>query len=161
MMGQRTASRSNEGGRSGASHVRPAAYTGDDGKLRPELFDAEARDEAKLWVNSGIKTSQARRFFGAATAGRRRFDLRPNDDPPVDSEARVAMAMLKAETAYAAARDKARKPLADFVAHHAKLVKTIRDFGRFVSHFEAVVAWHRVFEEEKDRERAGGGRRNG
>jgi hypothetical protein len=52
--------------------VRPSAYVSGDGKLRPELFDAEASEEARRWVESGIKTAQVRRFFGAATADRGR-----------------------------------------------------------------------------------------
>jgi len=135
---------------------QPASYTGPDGKLRPALFDEEAQAEAQLWVKSGIKTAQVRRFYGAVIADRRRFESRPEmNNPPDDSEAQVAMAMLKASTAYAAAREDSRKPLAKFAEHHARLVKNLADFNHFTRHFEAVVAWHCVFEKENKQKQKG------
>lgn len=129
---------------------RPKGYFGSDNKPRPELFDAEAQAEAREWRE--IKTAQVRRFFGQVMADKRHFDLRKDtDDPPAESDARVAMAMLKATSAYAAARDPKRQPLADFVAHHANLVKSLHDFTLFARHFEAVVAWHKVAESKQSR----------
>jgi len=129
---------------------RPEGYWISDDKPRPELFDAEAQAEAGKW--SKIKTAQVRRFFGQVMADKRHFDLRKGtEDPSADSDACVAMAMLKATSAYAAARDSKRQPLADFVAHHANLVKSLQDFSLFARHFEAVVAWHKVFESQKPR----------
>lgn len=136
--------------------ARPTAYFGPDGKtFRPDLFDAEAQAEARLW--SQIKSSQLRRFFGQVMADRRQFEL--NGPQARDEEAQVAMALLKAGAAYAAARDVARKPLAEFAAHHAERVKTVTDFRAFARHFEAVVAWHKVFEKapEEDGNRQGWG----
>ncbi len=129
--------------------LQPKSYTDREGNLRPELFDEEAQAEAKLWAR--IKTSQVRRFFGSAMADKRRFDLSAETgNKPADSDAQVAMAMLKASTAYTAARDEDRKPLADFAEYHARLVKTLADFDHFVRHFEAVVAWHKVFEKKEE-----------
>lgn len=45
----------------------PQSYT-KDGRLRPELVDTEARDEARRWKDDGITTTQLRRFFGAVRA---------------------------------------------------------------------------------------------
>ncbi|WP_136646407.1 type III-A CRISPR-associated protein Csm2 [Tabrizicola sp. YIM 78059] len=130
---------------------RPEQYftndeTADRKAPRPELFDSEAQEEAKLW--SGLKPSQIRRFFGQVMADRRRFELREWKVP--DAEPQVAMALLKAGAAYAAARDGKRKPLADFAAHHARLVRNVTDFRAFARHFEAVVAWHKAFEKMSD-----------
>jgi CRISPR-associated protein Csm2 len=135
---------------------RPTGYFGNDGKTpRPELFDAEAQEEAKRWAK--IKSAQLRRFFGQVMADRRQFEIKGAQAR--DEEAKVAMALLKAGAAYAAARDADRKPLADFAAHHAGLVRTIAHFRAFARHFEAVVAWHKVF--EKDREDAARQERHG
>ncbi len=125
----------------GATTDRPKEYFTTEGVPRHELFDAEAQAEARLW--SDIKSSQVRRFFGQAHADRRQIEL--DGEGASDEQAKVAMAFLKATSAYAAARETARKPLADFANHHAERVKTIKDFKTFLRHFEAVVAWHRVF----------------
>ncbi len=122
---------------------RPTAYFEPGSTIpRAALFDAEAQEEAGGWKE--IKSAQLRRFFGQVMADRRQFELKGAEAR--DEEAQVAMALLKASTAYTAAREKSRQPLADFVAHHAQRVKTIADFRVFARHFEAVVAWHKVFE---------------
>jgi CRISPR-associated protein Csm2 len=128
----------------------PTAYfdDSDDKTFRPDLFDREAQAEARLW--SSIKSSQLRRFFGQVMADRRRFELK--GEKARNEEAQVAMAFLKASAAYTAAREPARKPLAEFIAHHAGLVRTIADHRAFARHFEAVVAWHKVFEKEREDE---------
>jgi CRISPR-associated protein Csm2 len=132
---------------------RPTRYFGDDGKTpRPALFDTEAQEEAREWCKPSTKdprkpripSAQLRRFFGQVMADRRQFELK--GAAARDEEAQVAMALLKAGAAYAAAREKDRKPLAEFAAHHADLVKTVAQFRAFARHFEAVVAWHKVFE---------------
>lgn len=137
----------------GPTWDRPTEYFADSGKIpRHELFDEEAQAEARRWQS--IKSSQVRRFFGQAHADRRQIEL--VGDKATDEQAKVAMAFLKATSAYAAARDKDRAPLADFAKHHANCVEGIDDFKTFLRHFEAVVAWHRVFEEaEKQNNRRG------
>lgn len=130
---------------------RPPSYFGPDGKTpRPELFDAEAQEEAQGWAKMKIKSSQLRRFFGQVMADRRQLELK--GPQARDEEAQVAMALLKAGAAYTAAREPDRKPLAEFAAHHAKLVRTVADFRAFARHFEAVVAWHKVFEKAREEE---------
>ena len=128
--------------------TRPEGYYADaERKIpRPALFDAEAQAEAELWKD--VKSSQLRRFFGQVMADRRQFEIKGKEAR--DEEAQVAMALLKAGAAYAAARDPARKAMADFAAHHAGLVRTVTDFRVFARHFEAVVAWHKVFEKARD-----------
>jgi len=133
--------------------TRPDNYFADDGRTpRPELFDAEAQREARAWDK--LKPAQLRRFFGQVMADRRRFELREWKVP--DAEPQVAMALLKAGAAYAAARDGTRRPLADFAAHHAGLVRNVTDFRAFARHFEAVVAWHKVFEKDAAEAARGG-----
>ncbi|NAZ37430.1 type III-A CRISPR-associated protein Csm2 [Rubellimicrobium sp. CFH 75288] len=147
--------------------ARPQSYFGPDGRTpRPELFDMEAQEEARLWTQPSTKkkdiyepripSSQLRRFFGQVMADRRQLELKGAQAR--DEEAQLAMVLLKVPTVYTAARDRDdtgksdRQALADFVAHHARLVKTVADFRAFARHFEAVVAWHKVF--EKDCEQA-------
>jgi CRISPR-associated protein Csm2 len=134
--------------------TRPETYYGPDGRTpRPDLFDAEAQAEANRWKE--VKSSQLRRLFGQVMADRRQFELKGK--AAGDAEAQVAMALLKAGAAYAAAREPKRIEMAAFAAHHARLVKTVADFRVFARHFEAVVAWHKVFEKESgDRAQADG-----
>jgi len=136
-----------QGRKKPAPHAPPeiTAYRDEKGHLRPALFDAEAREIAREMTK--IAHSQLRRFFGQVMADKRRFELRAESGtPPDDSEALVAMALFKAKAAYAAKREQKNKPLRNFAENHARLVKTIADFRIFARHFEAVVAWHKVYE---------------
>lgn len=142
--GARQAPAGQAGGHQTPAVRRPKTYFTDGGVPRHELFDAEAQAEAKLWAKSGITRAQVRRFYGQVQANRRRIEL--EGAKARDEEARVAMALLKAATAYAAARESRRKPLHEFAQWHTRLVNTIADFKVFCRHFEAVVAWHRVYE---------------
>lgn len=138
-------------GPAGSRSPRPAfpGRYADPGKdyPRPALVDAEARAEAQYWVNKCVKTSQMRRFFGAVMADLRRFELRGKDKVD-DQEAELAMVMLKANAHYAKGRSQQLACIAEFFDHHARLVKTQADFRHFVRHFEAIVAYHKLFENE-------------
>lgn len=129
----------------------PERYTDADGHMRPEIVDSDARAEAEHWRNRGITTTQLRRFFGAVRADERRFSLQ--EGTPSDSEVQVAMMMLKTKAHYTAGRDKGHdkkhQRIADFFEHHAERVKTYKDFGHFLRHFEAVTAYHKYFENKK------------
>lgn len=122
---------------------RPTEYATDTSSgpvVRAALVDGEARREAKRW--NKVKTSQLRRFFGAAIADLNRMAS--------DADAKLAMALLKAKAHYAAARDmENNKVLADFFEHHAGIVSSRDDFSNFMKHFEAVVAYHRFILEQK------------
>ncbi len=100
--------------------------------IRPELVDAEAQAEAEKCQQ--VSETQMRRFFG---------DAKAKQIGSENLEAKVLMAILKARAHYAAARDPKNKPLASFFDHHAKLIKTVCDFGHFMQHFEAVIAYHK------------------
>ncbi len=115
----------------------PKSYTvlTDDGQpeLRPELVDDEARDAANQLLK--VSDTQLRRFFGAAKAEEINMDS-PN-------QAKVAIALLKAKAHYAAARNQTNRELADFFGHHAKMISNVDDYGFFIRHFEAVIAYHK------------------
>lgn len=123
--------------RSGESAgARPEGYTietGDGPQLRPELVDGEARDEAERCRQ--VSETQMRRFFGAAKAEQLGMES--------GNQARVAMALLKAKAHYAAARERKNGELAGLFAHHARQIRTKDDFGHFMQHFEAVIAYHK------------------
>ncbi len=139
-----------QGQKKAALHAPPeiTAYRDEKGHLRPALFDDEAREIARAM--GAVAHSQLRRFFGQVMADKRRFELRAESGtPPDDSDAQVAMALLKAKAAYAAKREKKNKPLRGFAENHARLVQTIADFRTFARHFEAVVAWHKVHEKQQ------------
>lgn len=121
---------------------RPERYRDGD-KLRPALFDEEARAEAERW--QGIKSAQLRRFFGAVTAFVRKAEL-ARGGRLTDTDAQVDMALLKASATYAAARSREHRPIREFFEHHAKLVTGLEGYRDFARHFEAVVAYHKAVE---------------
>lgn len=128
---------------------RTKAYRDGQGKLRPELFDREAIEEADRWGENRITASQLRRFFGAVRAFLQQADARVGqaaEHAPSDSDAMVSMAMLKASATYAAARDPKHEPIRDFFEHHARLVDGVQAFRDFARHFEAVVAYHKKYD---------------
>ncbi len=117
----------------------PESYFDENEELRAELYGDEAQKWAKYMKD--VNTSQIRRFYAQIIADKRKFELKNSES---SNAARLAMAVLKANTAYAGARDKKNKVLADFADHNAKLVKSIKDFMAFCRHFEAIIAWHKV-----------------
>jgi|SRR5271155_2094492 len=109
----------------------------------PDFLDRDARQQAEDFHD--LHTSQLRRFYGMATTFRRRIEI---DDTLGDDDVQAQMAYLKAAAAYAAMR---RQPeeLVSFFSKHANSVKTRAQFERFCRHFEAVVAYHKVFSSER------------
>lgn len=122
---------------------------------RPELFDAEAELIARRLA--GVPASQLRRFFGAVQTIKRKLDVYPQLGADfIKSE----MALLKARAAYALARLKyetgeGRDPdeLLTLFVRHGRSAEDRQSFLAFVRHFEAVIAYHKVFEIKKDGER--------
>lgn len=127
-----------------------------DGRRPPRagLFDAEAEDTAKKLA--GIPASQLRRFFSAVMAIRRRLDL---DEKLGDEFIKAEMALLKARAAYTLARRKKNKDqvedddeLLAFFVRHARSVSDRPSFAAFMRHFEAVMAFHKVYEKKQGRD---------
>jgi CRISPR-associated protein Csm2 len=121
-----------------------------DGRRSPRaaLFDAEAEETAKKLA--GIPASQLRRFFGAVMAIRRRLDR----DSSLGAEfIQAEMALLKARAAYTLARRKKRNDQSElddellaFFVRHARSVDDRASFAAFMRHFEAVMAFHKVYD---------------
>lgn len=120
-----------------------------DGKdLRPALLDKEAQAAAKALDQ--ITPTQLRRFFEQVVTIKRRIDI---DRNLAESVVLSEVAFLKGKAAYAAARSKRndkRVAMVDFIVKHANSIKRREDFLDFHRHFEAVVAFHKVYRSESD-----------
>jgi CRISPR-associated protein Csm2 len=111
----------------------------------PGFLDADARDQAEKLAR--LAPSQLRRFYAMVTGFKRRLEL-DGDGRIGDNEVQAQMAYLKAAAAYAVMR---RQPdeLLRFFTIHANSVQTCNQYQTFCRHFEAVVAYHKVFGTER------------
>lgn len=115
-------------------------WSGNDRTIfRPELLDSEAQERAKALRE--VASSQLRRFYGLTVAFKQRLEI---DKNVTDSEVEAQIAYLKASSAYAGAR-KQPKALIEFFVAAANSVKKRDDYICFARHFEAVMAFHKVF----------------
>ncbi len=112
--------------------------------LRPELLDQEAQERAREL--HAVPPSQLRRFYGTIIAFKQRLRI---DKTVNDGEVRAQLAYTKASAAYAGAR-KQPEALVKFFVEAANSVNTRDDFDAFARHFEAVVAYHKVFAEKEN-----------
>lgn len=111
-----------------------------DGRLLAEEAEKVARNLAKM------PASQLRRFYAEVMSLKRRVELART----TDEEVRARMLLLRAKAAYTWGRQKSYPAeLVRFFTRHAASVQTRDDFLRgFQPHFEAVMAFHRVFEKD-------------
>jgi CRISPR-associated protein Csm2 len=127
------------------------------GAPRPALLDSEAEETARKL--GAIPASQLRRFYGAVMTLRHRLEL----DPQLADEAiRGEMALLKAKAAYTLARgtnwrsdaDTGTDPdeLVRFFVRNGRAVQNRADFFAFCKHFEAVMAFHKIYEQKSGRD---------
>lgn len=125
----------------------PGYFAPNSGAVRAELLDDEAQRTARELAP--IPASQLRRFYTEVMALKRRLELATTGIP--DDEVQAQMALLKAKAAYTCRRqDRYPIELVKFFTRHAAAVKGKHDFQRgFQPHFEAVMAYHRVFEKDK------------
>lgn len=110
---------------------------------RPDLVDEDAQQTASEFAS--IPASQLRRFYSAVTALKRQIEV---DNSFPDEAIKARMALLKAHAAYAQKRVKTiPEAFVKFFVRHAHAVQNRRDFlYGFVPHFEAVVAYHKIYE---------------
>lgn len=121
--------------------------------LRSELLDQEADNTAKKI--SKIAPSQLRRFFHSLMSIHRRMeideDFRNNQDA-----IKAELAFLKASVAYTAKRLNWKNDELELVRLFTKArnsVQDAKDFNAFARHFEAIVAFHKVYGNERERDR--------
>jgi len=118
--------------------------------LRKELLDGEA--EATARKLAGVPASQLRRFFGSVMGLKRRLLLDREAKQIPDDLIQAEVAMMKASAAYACKRlDYERKnpdglELVRLFVRAGHAVKDRKDFEAFARHFEAVIAFHKVYE---------------
>lgn len=126
----------------------PVYFNGNDHRApRADLFDSEAQAVAKRLAD--LPASQLRRFYASVMSLRQQREL-ARDGLPVEL-LQSRMGLLKAQAAYTRKRDKDYPDeLVSFFTRHAAGVKSWNDFlYGFQPHFEAVVAYHKVFEKKK------------
>ena len=107
--------------------------------IRPELLDGEAQDAAKRLKD--VQVTQLRRNYAPVVALKQRLEI---DSTIADLEVQAQVAAMKAKAAYAGAR-KQPIELVRFFVLASNSIKTRADFLAFARHFEAVIAFHKVF----------------
>lgn len=121
-----------------------------DNVLISELMDSEA--EAVARQLQSVTTTQLRRFYEDVLNLRQRMPLDPKKAEAAWEHLRTDFKMLKAKAVYANGRSEKTFPkeLLQFFIDHVHSVQTVKDFEAFCKHFQAVVAFHRYFREQKD-----------
>ncbi|MCL6609364.1 MAG: type III-A CRISPR-associated protein Csm2 [Geminicoccaceae bacterium] len=129
-----------------AALLKPPAereqYFGPNGRtVRPDLLDARAREMAEKFKE--LPNTQLRRFYDPVVALRLKAEAGKLDAEQVKAE----LAMMKARAAYAHKRPGQKVPaeLVRFFTRHAASVDSPEKLVAFARHFEAIVAYHRVY----------------
>ncbi len=86
-----------------------------------------------------LETNQVRKFLDAVN--RLKADLAEKGD---FSKIETEVVLLKPKLAYAAARQKAAKPLGDVISAAIDKVHTNEDFERLVQFIESIIAYHKA-----------------
>ncbi len=133
--------------------VEKVKYFDDKGNLRVELVDREAEEQARGLKD--VRTSQLRRYYEDVLGLRRRLEYELANRTGVDEEAgfaalRPEFKMLRAKAYYANKRSAKVFPeeFKQFFERHVQSVETAKQFRAFCKHFEAVVAFHKVYAKE-------------
>jgi CRISPR-associated protein Csm2 len=111
-----------------------------------DLLGSKAEEVAQKLAT--MPASQLRRFYAEVMALKRRAELTDISD----AEIRAQLMLLRAKAAYTWKRQEKKYPeeLVAFFNRHAHSVQSKTDFLRgFQPHFEAVMAFHKVFEVNK------------
>lgn len=133
-------------GGGGTASQRPPVRYFSDGRLREELVDKEAEEEAVRLAD--VNRTQVRAYFFEITSLRRRVEQEIGEQSGAAAEAiflkhRPQLKMLRAKVHYAKARRSITENMKDFIEKHVQAVNSFNDFMAFCTHFEAVVAFHR------------------
>lgn len=101
--------------------------------------------------NQRLETNQIRKFLDAIN--RVKADLVRDEPSDGDSEQRQRqiftniesdIVLLKPKLAYAAARQRAAKPLSDVMSAAIDKVHSLEDFDRLVQFIESIIAYHKA-----------------
>lgn len=127
---------------------QPVIYFQPDGSLVSALMDSQAEDLAQRL--SQVTTTQLRRFYDDVLTLRQRLTAEQrqgHDKEAVFNDLRADFKMLKAKAVYAHGRSEKTmpRPLLQFFIDHVAAVNNARDFEAFCKHFQAVVAFHKFY----------------
>ena len=100
-----------------------------------------AEDLGKKLKDSGLKTAQIRKVYGAVKKIQISMPSHQNDLMPSHQNDLI---MLKPKLAYAAARNRAVTDLKDALTQAIDKVDSLEKFKNFVDFFEATLAYHRA-----------------
>jgi len=132
-------------------------YFDNNGNLREELVDAEAETEGKKLAEAKLRHTQLRRYYEDVLNLRRRLEHECANQPGSNEEEvfrklRPEFKMLRAKAYYAHKRSSKIFPDAfkDFIERHVHSVQTAAQFRAFCQHFQAVVAFHRVYAKDSE-----------
>lgn len=131
---------------------RPVTYFQKDGSLVPALMDSAAEDLAQH-LNQ-VTTTQLRRFYDDVLTLRQRLaaeQRQGRDKEAVFNDLRADFKMLKAKAVYAHGRSEKTmpRPLLQFFIDHVAAVNSAREFEAFCKHFQAIVAFHKFYGDNK------------
>ena len=85
-----------------------------------------------------LETNQVRKFLDAVN--RIKADLADKNFSEIEAE----VVLLKPKLAYAAARQRAVKPLSDVISAAIDKVDSLEDFERLVQFIESIIAYHKA-----------------
>jgi CRISPR-associated protein Csm2 len=130
---------------------RPHPYRGAAGQLDPFWVDGGAQAAAESFRE--LPSTQLRRFFSEVKGMARQLDLLTSRDKGERTASKEEawprihpqFAMLKSKVVYAQGRLGKNMPdtFVQFIINHVAWVESVEDFESFLSHFEAVVGFHR------------------
>lgn len=86
-----------------------------------------------------LETNQVRKFLDAINQLKTEL-AKDNDFTKIET----GVVLLKPKLAYAAARQKAAKPLSQVMSKAIDKVKTTQDFERLVQFIESIIAYHKA-----------------
>jgi CRISPR type III-A-associated protein Csm2 len=131
--------------------AQPVRYFSANDPTAPDatLLGSQAEEVAKKVAT--VPASQLRRFYGEVMALKRRAELTAISDAEIVAQ----LTLLRAKAAYTWGRTQGKREaypeeLVAFFNRHAYSVRSKGDFLRgFQPHFEAVMAFHKVFENKR------------
>ncbi|MGQ9917546.1 MAG: type III-A CRISPR-associated protein Csm2 [Bryobacteraceae bacterium] len=130
-------------------------YFTENGTLREDLVDAEAERQGRILGD--VAPAQLRRYYEDVMNLRRRLEHEAANTAGADPEQiwlrlRPEFRMLRAKAYYANKRSEKvfTREFRDFIENHVRSVNTLREFLAFCRHFEAVVAFHKVYAKDRN-----------
>lgn len=100
--------------------------------------------------NQRLETNQIRKFLDAINRLKAKLtqgeidETAPREAALVFQEIEPEIVLLKPKLAYAAARQKAAKPLSDVMSAAIDRVHSLEDFNRLVQLIESIIAYHKA-----------------